>query len=211
MREFVACGNETNLRVYNIVDNKSTITIRNAHSDNIKRALFYNENCVISGSQDKTLKLWDLSNPKEPVSVIKLANSIEDFVLIKENVLAVANGNTISIVKIDEANIMTRQNDYVAFQKPIMRIRYDKLKDRIIAGGFDSHLKFLTIEENNTLKISYKIKVPSEIFAFDISGDNSHFGVGLNDGSLIIKSKQLDEIVEENEEEKLFKSLEPTF
>lgn len=81
------------------------------------------------------------------------------------------------------------------FQKPIMRLRFDKTRDRIVAGGMDSHLKFLSVEESlggvgDQLKIVYKIKVPNEIYALDLSPDSNHFAVGLNDGSLIVKSKQ---------------------
>lgn len=57
----------------------------------------------------------------------------------------------------------------------------------------DSLLKYFSIEEDNTLKVAYKLKVPSEIFALDISSDGNHFGLGLNTGSLIIKSKLIEE------------------
>ena len=39
--------------------------------------------------------------------------------------------------------------------------------------------------------------MPSEIFAFDFSSDGNHFALGLNDGSLLIKSK----LIEKSEEE----------
>lgn len=85
-----------------------------------------------------------------------------------------------------------------------MKIKYDKNRDRLIAGGLDNHLKFLSIEQNNELKIAYKIKVPSEIFGFDVSYDGNHFGMALNDGSLIIKSKLIEEVETMDDEEKLF-------
>ena len=53
-------------------------------------------------------------------------------------------------------------------------------------------LKFLEPLEDNTLKVVHKIKLPSEIFSLDTSGDGNHFALGLNDGSLVIKSKSLD-------------------
>jgi len=43
----------------------------------------------------------------------------------------------------------------------------------------------------------------------DISTDGNHFALGLNTGSLIIKSKLIEDIHEEDEEEKLMKSFEP--
>ena len=87
-------------------------------------------------------------------------------------------------------------------------MRYDENRDRIIAGGLDCHLKFLEFrgEARNQLVNSYKIKVPSEIMSFDISSDGNHFALGLNDGSLIIKSKMIEKEAEQelDEEQKIF-------
>lgn len=67
-------------------------------------------------------------------------------------------------------------------------------------------MKFFQFNEEQKLEVVYKIKIPSEVFAFDVSADGNHFGLGLNDGSLIIKSKKLEEEVDlfKAEEEKLF-------
>lgn len=64
----------------------------------------------------------------------------------------------------------------------------------MIAGGLDGQLKFFKVagSDQDQLEVDYKIKVPSEIFAFDISADGNHFAMGLNDSSLIIKSKLKD-------------------
>ena len=73
---------------------------------------------------------------------------------------------------------------------------YDAGRDRIIAGGLDSQLKFFNIDDEHNMSVAYKIKVPSEIFALDFSSDGNHFSMGLADGSLVIKSKMLDPIEE---------------
>jgi hypothetical protein len=86
-----------------------------------------------------------------------------------------------------------------------------------MAAGLDSIVKFFSITENKEtlktdIKVEYKIKVPSEIFAFDNSYDGNHFALGLNDGTLIIKSKMLEELEEIDEEQKLFDEiLKPTY
>ena len=43
------------------------------------------------------------------------------------------------------------------------------------------------------MKVVHKIKLPSEVFSLDASRDGNHFALGLNDGSLVIKSKYLEE------------------
>lgn len=35
---------------------------------------------VMSGSADKTVKLWDLRNTSEPLKQLRLKNQVEDFV-----------------------------------------------------------------------------------------------------------------------------------
>lgn len=35
--------------------------------------------------------------------------------------------------------------------------------------------------------------MPSEVVAFDVSPDGNHFSLGLNDSSLIVRSKQLEQ------------------
>jgi|FLLY01.1.fsa_nt_gi hypothetical protein len=54
-------------------------------------------------------------------------------------------------------------------------------------------------EGKHVLKVVHKIKLPAEVFSLDISRDGLHFGMGLNDSSLVIKSKLKEENAEENE------------
>lgn len=69
-----------------------------------------------------------------------------------------------------------------------MKLAYDQTRKRLIAGGLDNQLKFFNIDANE-IKVSYKLKVPSELFSLDFSTDGNHYAMALNDGSLIIKSK----------------------
>ena len=48
MREFVVAANETNLKVFNILEQQSVLTIHNAHADNVKKVAYYNQS--ISGN-----------------------------------------------------------------------------------------------------------------------------------------------------------------
>jgi len=56
---------------------------------------------LLSGSSDRTVKLWDLRNYATPVSTINFENPVEDFCLRNngsEQQLVVAHGNTLSMV-----------------------------------------------------------------------------------------------------------------
>ena len=64
--------------------------------------------------------------------------------------------------------------------------------------------------DTHEVSVAYKIKLPSEIFALDFSGDGNHFAMGLADGSLVIKSKMLEPLEErKTEEQKLIDQFEP--
>ena len=64
--------------------------------------------------------------------------------------------------------------------------------------------------DTHEVSVAYKIKLPSEIFALDFSGDGNHFAMGLADGSLVIKSKMLEPLEErKSEEQKLIDQFEP--
>lgn len=64
--------------------------------------------------------------------------------------------------------------------------------------------------DTHEVSVAYKIKLPSEIFALDFSGDGNHFAMGLSDGSLVIKSKMLEPLEErKTEEQKLIDQFEP--
>jgi len=83
-----------------------------------------------------------------------------------------------------------------------MQVKYDKIKHRLISGGFDQHLKFF---DATSFKVVYSIKTPSEVVNFDISPDGYHYALGLNDTSLIIRSKKDLMEKEEDLEEKMYK------
>jgi len=198
-KEFVSAANETNIKYWNIQETSSLFTIHGAHTDNIKKVKFISDNLIVSGSADKTLKLWDIRNVGSPLSILKLNNSVEDFLEYANGKFVVANGSALTLLHLDASNNFKIVNEYFPFQRPIMRIKYDKTRQRIMAGGLDGQLKFFEIQDEE-LKVAYKIKVPSEIYAFDVSSDGNHYSMGLNDGSLIIKSKLIEDIAEEDEE-----------
>ena len=114
-----------------------------AHSDNIKKVqlLQGNENILVSASSDSMVKLWDLRNTSKCVTSLKLENQIEDFCFRKEQ-LVVANGNAITLIDIHKSEAFEEMTSFYPFQKPVSKVRYDSHRDRIIAGGLDSQLKF---------------------------------------------------------------------
>jgi len=137
MKEFVVAANETNLKVFNILEQQSVLTIHNAHSDNVKKVQYFGrDDLVVSASADRTVKLWDLRNSSEAVASVKLSHGIEDFCRLPSGEIVVANGPILSILNLNgEQNAFTRVADYQSFQKPVLRVRWDAARERLMAGG----------------------------------------------------------------------------
>ena len=83
-----------------------------------------------------------------------------------------------------------------------MRVRWDSHRSRLLAGGNDGTLKIFQLDEDNvSLRLSYKLKLPAELTSLDISTCGNHLAIGLSTGSLIVKSKNLEKEKDEVQEE----------
>lgn len=51
-----------------------------------------------------------------------------------------ANGSLLTVLNVT-AEGLTRVADYQAFQRPVMRVRWDKTRERLMAAGMDQQLK----------------------------------------------------------------------
>ena len=90
-----------------------------------------------------------------------------------------------------------------------MRVRYDSKRDRLLAAGLDSILKVFD-HSSEDLKVVYKVKMPAEVFSLDMDLGGNHLAMGLNDGSLLIKSKLMEKPEEElDAAERLFAKFRP--
>ena len=114
MREFVACGNDTTLHYYSILEQKPSFSLRQAHSDNVAKVQFVSDSQFLSGSSDNILKLWDIRNYSQAVDQLKLGYSIADFCRMDGDRWVVANGNCMSVVGV-EGQGLQRTGEYYGF------------------------------------------------------------------------------------------------
>ena len=117
MKEFVVGANDTGIKLFNILEQSSVLTIHNAHQDNIKKVCYLpgNQDMLLSASSDRTVKLWDLRNTQQALFTYKLHHAIEDLCAIQDNQWVVANGSLMSILNVTTTEAITRVAEYQAF------------------------------------------------------------------------------------------------
>ena len=106
MREFVACSNETNIKCFSILEPQSVVTLHSAHTDNIKKVEYVDDNLVLSGSADRVVKLWDL-RMNDVVDRVKVEYGGEDWARIDSR-WVVANGNALSIIQMGDDHKLSK-------------------------------------------------------------------------------------------------------
>jgi hypothetical protein len=106
-----------------------------------------------------------------------------------------------NVFRLSEELKFERLAEYKAFQKPVMRVRFDTHRQRLLAGGLDGQLKVFAQDEEGQLSVAYKIKMPEEITCMDVALDGNHYALGMATGGILIKSKKLDEDEESDTEE----------
>jgi WD40 repeat protein len=60
LTQLATCSNDLSILIYNLSQNEPFSKLKNAHSDYIRCVRYLDENTVITGSLDKTIKLWDI-------------------------------------------------------------------------------------------------------------------------------------------------------
>lgn len=116
----------------------SVLSIQAAHSDNIKRVAYLpgSEDYIVSAGSDKLVKLWDLRNTKSAVATQSFSHPVEDLCWLPGSQMMVPNGPNLALVATTPESIRLLQEFY-PFQKPVMKVRYDHARQRILAGGLD--------------------------------------------------------------------------
>jgi len=91
----------------------------------------------MSASSDGTVKVWDLRNTAQALSSMRVDNPVEDFCQRGPNQFIVAHGNALSVAEMTSEGILEHRSSFYPFQKPATRVRYDPIRNRVIAGGLD--------------------------------------------------------------------------
>jgi len=208
---FVTCSNDLSLKIFDTARLEPVFSIEKAHSDYINTAKYLEENLIISGGNDKIIKIWDLrsDNKRKPAKTFDNLNITSDLLVLKnkERFISTAE-NYLNIFDLRNEKLLYQANP---MQSSIKKLIPDFTNSRLFAvPQGENFVKCLEFGKDNSLSMKnlFSLKFPKEISAFDISGDLNRYAVGYNDGHIQIKSRNVEDEAEEIYKDQEDKDLE---
>ena len=139
-----ACSIGKNILImYDIsLENKKVLT---GHTRNITCITLLKEKIIISGSEDKTLRLWNYEEEKCLNIITAHYEKIDSLLTLSENKIAIGAYNTIRIYNIDKKK---EEYNLIGHDKSICSLI--KINSNIIASGsYDNSIKLYNLKEKS--------------------------------------------------------------
>ncbi|CAH3043152.1 unnamed protein product [Porites lobata] len=178
-KRLLTASNEKLIRIFDLQDESAEPDLFKGYTVNIRAALWSkNPTYIISGGEDKAMRLWDTRSMKE-VKTIDLPQSVTSMVLSKDgNVLIATYGKTISFWDPE------RMEQIKSFEAPtaIFSASLHPSKSCFVAGGDDFKLYKFDYEDGKELE-SYKGHF-GPVHCVRYSPDGELYASGSEDGTL---------------------------
>ena len=115
------------------------------HSKNITSLILLNENKLVSGSEDKTIKIWDIQKRLCISTITGNYERIESLLKIKDNIIVAGSQNTIRFFNTDNKKELF---SLLGHEKSVCTII--KMNENIIiSGGYDNIIKIWDINKKS--------------------------------------------------------------
>jgi WD40 repeat protein len=113
------------------------------HSKSINSLVLMNENKLASGSEDKTIKIWDIQKRLCISTITGNYERIQSLLKINENTLAAGSQRTIRVFNIDNKKELFNLEGHEKGVCTMIKLNENKM----ISGGFDNLIKIWDINE----------------------------------------------------------------
>ena len=107
------------------------------HSKNITSLILLNQNQLASGSEDKTIKIWDIGKRECTSTITGNYERIESLLKINNNTIAAGSQNTIRFFNIENKKELF---SLVGHEKSVCTI-IKLSENKIVSGGYDNLIK----------------------------------------------------------------------
>lgn len=180
----LGCSEDFACRVWGLADQRLRHTLT-GHGAKVFCAKFITSTLIASGSQDRTLKSWDLQN-RQCVRTLFAGSKCHDLVALD------ASGSLISGHFDKKIRFWDARNDSarceLQLQAAITSLSINREKQLLLACSRDDTLKLIELRENRVIQTFNHddFKVVSDTVKAVLSPDCAYVCAGGNDGSIFI-------------------------
>ncbi|KAI8366834.1 WD40-repeat-containing domain protein [Radiomyces spectabilis] len=183
----LSASDDRTVRVWDI-PTEASVNVFEDHEDYVRTGLVSDENpnLVMTGSYDQTVKLWDMRQ-NGCVMTMNHGAPVESILMYPGGGAVVsAGGPTLKVWDLlGGGRCMHAISNH---QKTITSLCFDGSSSRLVTGSLDHHVKVYNVED---YKVVHSVKYPAPVLSVALSPDDSHLVVGMANGLLSIRQRQI--------------------
>ncbi|KAI9183870.1 U3 small nucleolar RNA-associated protein 15 [Blastocladiella emersonii ATCC 22665] len=175
------------VKLWDIPSNSCVATF-DEHTDYVRAGIVSrdNPNLLVTGSYDHTVKLWDV-RANACVMTVDHGAPVESLLLFPGSNALVSSGGP--YFKVFDVVAGGRMLHHVSnHQKTVTCMAFDHSGSRLLTGSLDHSVKVYNVAN---YKVVHTLKYPSPILSLAVSPNDTHMAVGMMDGTLSLRSREV--------------------
>ncbi|KAK8403839.1 hypothetical protein O3P69_000132 [Scylla paramamosain] len=92
-RLVVTASKDTTFRLWDFRETIHSVSVFQGHTESVTSVCFTREDKVVSGSDDRSVKVWDVKNMRSPLATIRLDSPVNRLAVSPTNVIAIPHDN----------------------------------------------------------------------------------------------------------------------
>ncbi|XP_064111734.1 WD repeat-containing protein 37-like isoform X2 [Macrobrachium nipponense] len=92
-RLVVTASKDTTFRLWDFREPIHSVSVFQGHTESVTSVSFTREDKVVSGSDDRSVKVWDVKNMRSPLATIRLDSPVNRLAVSSTNVIAIPHDN----------------------------------------------------------------------------------------------------------------------